>query len=108
MFQLMNSSSQYLESPSVVSDSLRPHGLYSHVQSILQVRILEWVAFHFSRGSSQPRDPTHGSNPGLLHCRQILYQLNHQGSPLSTLGRWKETSLDSSAPAILPKCWFRC
>ena len=22
-----------------------------------------------------------GSNPGLLHCRQILYHLNHQGSP---------------------------
>ena len=26
---------------------------------------------------------TQGSNPGLLHCRQILYYLNHQGSPLS-------------------------
>ena len=25
--------------------------------------------------------PTQGSNPGLLHCRQILYQLIHQGSP---------------------------
>ena len=25
--------------------------------------------------------PTHGSNPGLLHCRQILYQLSHEGSP---------------------------
>ena len=26
--------------------------------------------------------PTQGSNPGLLHCRQILYQRgNHQGSP---------------------------
>ena len=24
--------------------------------------------------------PTQGSNPGLLHCRQILYQLIHQGS----------------------------
>ena len=24
---------------------------------------------------------TQGSNPGLLHCRQILYQLSHQGSP---------------------------
>ena len=22
-----------------------------------------------------------GSNPGLLHCRQILYHLSHQGSP---------------------------
>ena len=26
------------------------------VRGILQVRILEWVAFPFSRGSSQPRD----------------------------------------------------
>ena len=29
------------------------------VHEILQARILEWVAFHFSRGSSQPRDETH-------------------------------------------------
>ena len=25
--------------------------------------------------------PTHGSNPGLLHWRQILYYLSHQGRP---------------------------
>ena len=25
--------------------------------------------------------PTQGSNPGLPHCRQILYQLSHPGSP---------------------------
>ena len=25
--------------------------------------------------------PTQRSNPGLPHCRQILYQLNHKGSP---------------------------
>ena len=37
---------------------------------ILQVRILEWAAI-----------PIQGSNPGLLHCRRILYHLNHQGSP---------------------------
>ena len=24
--------------------------------------------------------PTQGSNPDLLHCRQILYHLSHQGS----------------------------
>ena len=41
------------------------------VHGILQARILEWVAFPFSRGS----------NPGLLHCRQVLYQLSHKGSP---------------------------
>ena len=27
--------------------------------------------------------PTQGSNPGLLHCRWILYHLSHQGSPSS-------------------------
>ena len=31
------------------------------VHGILQARILEWVAFPFSRGSSQPRDRTHVS-----------------------------------------------
>ena len=25
--------------------------------------------------------PTQGSNPGLSHCRQILYQLSHEASP---------------------------
>ena len=47
-------------SASVVSDSLWHYGLCSSsgssVHRILQVRILEWVAISFSRGSSQPRD----------------------------------------------------
>ena len=34
------------------------------VHEILQVRILAWVAFPHSRGSSQPRD--------LLHCRWLF------------------------------------
>ena len=57
------------------------------VHGILQARILEWVAFPFFRGSSQPRDRTGvsciagRSNPGLPHCRQILYELSHKGSP---------------------------
>ena len=46
---------QVSESRSVVSDSSRPHGL---VHGILQAQILEWIAFTFSRGSSQPRDGT--------------------------------------------------
>ena len=45
----------------------------SSFHGILQARILEWVAISFSRGSSQE------SNPGLLHCRQILYWLSHKG-----------------------------
>ena len=47
------------------------------VHGILQARILERVAFPFSRGSSQPQV----SNPGLPYCRQILYQLSHKESP---------------------------
>ena len=35
---------------------LQPHGYTVH--GILQVRILEWVAFPFFGGSSQPRDQT--------------------------------------------------
>ena len=52
----------------------------SSVHGILQARILEWVAIPFTRGSS-----LQGSNLGLLHCRQILYHLSHQGSPLSLI-----------------------
>ena len=32
------------------------------VHGILQARIMEWVAFPFSRGSSQPRDRTQVSH----------------------------------------------
>ena len=45
------------ESLSVMSDSLRPHGIYT-VREILQAAVLEWVAIPFSRGSSQPRNQT--------------------------------------------------
>ena len=38
----------------------------------------EWIANPFSGVIF----PTQGSNPGLLHCRQILYRLSHQGSLL--------------------------
>ena len=31
--------------------------------------------------------PTQGSNSGLPHCRRILYQLSHQGSPRSWQGQ---------------------
>ena len=47
------------ESRSVVSTLCNPVDYTVH--GILQARILEWAAFLFSRGSSQPRDPTQGS-----------------------------------------------
>ena len=44
------------ESHLVVSDSFYPMDYI--VGGILQARILEWVAFPLSRGSSQPRNQT--------------------------------------------------
>ena len=49
----------------------------SSVHGILRAMILEWVAIPFSKGSSQTQE----LNPGLLHCRQILYHPRHQGNP---------------------------
>ena len=44
--------------------------------------------------------PTQGSNPGLLHCRQILYHLSHQGRP--GILEWVACpfSRESSRPSI--------
>ena len=63
------------ESCSVVSNSLRPHGLYSPWNSPGQntgVGSLSLLQGSF---------PTQGLNPGLTHCRHILYQVSHKASP---------------------------
>ena len=66
-------------SHSVVSDFFWPHGL---------VRLLcPWNSPGKNTGVGchsllEGIFPTQGSNPGLLHCRQILYHLSYQGSPL--------------------------
>ena len=66
------------ESRSVMSDSLRPQGLYSPRNSPGQntgaggLSLLQGIL------------PTQGSKPGLPHYRQILSQLSYQASP-STL-----------------------
>ena len=61
---------------SVMSSSLRPHGLYSlpgsSVHGIFQARILEQVAVSCSTGFSQPRDQTHVSCVSCIG-RWILY-----------------------------------
>ena len=77
LFQLSNLSSfiTISASHSLVSDSLRPHGLYSPWNSPGQntgVGSLSLLQGIF---------PTEGLNSGLPHCRQILYQLSHKGSP---------------------------
>ena len=63
------------ESHSVVSDSLRPHGLYSPWNSPGQNTGVG------SHSLLQGIFSTQGLNWGVLHCRQILYQLSHKGSP---------------------------
>ena len=47
------------------------------VHVILQARVLEWVAFPFSRKSSQHRDKTQVS----YIAGRFFYQLSHQGNP---------------------------
>ena len=64
---------------SVMSDSLQPHGL-------CPFRLLcSWNSPGMNTGVGshslmQGIFLTQGSNLGLLHCRQILYCLNHHGS----------------------------
>ena len=56
-----------------MSDSLRPHGLYSPWNSpgqntgVSSLSLLQGIF------------PAQGLNPGLLHCRRILYQLSYEG-----------------------------
>ena len=63
---------QDFESHSIMSDSLWPHALYSQWNSPGQntgVGSLSLLQGIFS---------TPGLNPGLLHCKWILYQLSHK------------------------------
>ena len=76
---------------SVMPDSLPPHGLWP-------TRLLHpWIFQATSTGVGchfllQGIFQTQGSNPGLLHCRQTLYHLSHQGSP-KLLNKSKSLSL---------------
>ena len=101
------------ESCSVVSDSLLPHGLHSPGQNTgvgsfslsrgsSQPRDETQVS-HIAGGFFLPAESpgklkntgvgslsllqqiflTQESNQGLLHCRQSLYQLSYQGSPIT-------------------------
>ena len=63
------------ESHSVVSDYLQPHGLYSPWNSSGQNTVVGSLSL------LQGIFPTQGLKQGLPHCRWILYQLSHKGSP---------------------------
>ena len=81
---------------SVVSNSLRPHGLWS-------ARLLcAWNSPGKNTGVGchsllQRIFPTQGLNLGLLHCRQILYHLSHQGIFHSLL---PNPGMEARSPAL--------
>ena len=64
-----------IESRSVMSNSLRTNELYSPWNSLGQNTGVGYLSL------LQGIFPTQGLKPGLLHCRRILYQLSHKGSP---------------------------
>ena len=66
---------KWSESRSVMSNSLWPYELDSPRNSPGQNTGVD--SFSLLQGIF----PTQGSNPVLPHCRQILYQLSHKGSP---------------------------
>ena len=52
--------------------------------------------------------PTQGSNPGLLHCRQVLYHLSHQGSPeTGEKNFWDPPHITSIHALSHPICYHR-
>ena len=59
---------------------MQPHGLYSPWNSPGQTTGVGSLSL------LQGIFPTQGLNPGLPHCRQILYPLSHKGSPGLDLG----------------------
>ena len=85
------------ESHSVVSDSLQPHGLYR----ILWARILEWVAFPFSRGSSRPWHQTQVSH---IAGRFFTIWAN-QEAETKTKNKTKQTNKQKTPRASLVAPW---
>ena len=118
------------ESRSVVSDSLRPHGLHSPWNSpgqntgvgslsLLQgifptlVSLIAGRFFLPAEPPGVPKNPGVGSlsllqgisptqemNRGLLHCRRILYQLSHQGS-LWWIRNWLQKQMADSQASVI-------
>ena len=84
----------WCESHSVVYDSLQPHGRYS-----------PWNSPGQNTGEDslcllQGIFPTQGSNPGLPHCRQILYRLSHREAKEYWSGEPIPSPLDLPYPEI--------
>ena len=78
-----------------MSNSLWPQGLHNPWNSPDQNTGVG------SRSLLQGIFPTQGSNPGLLHCRQIVYHLSHKGSPRTL--EW--VSYPFSSGSSWPRNW---
>ena len=75
----------------------------SSVHGIFQARVLEWGAIAFSTGVGshsllQGIFLTQGLNPGLPHCRLILYHLSHKGSPIDENKKARGQAPDQRSP----------
>ena len=79
-------------SRSVMSDSFRPHGLTRLLSPWNSPGKNTGVGCHafFKRIFV-----TQGSNPGLPHCRWVLYYLSLQGTPARFLCPWDSLSKNS-------------
>ena len=80
-----------------MSNSFWPHGVYSPWNSPGQNTGLG--SFSLLQGIF----PTQGLNPGLLHCRWLLYQLSHQGNP--RILEW--VAYPFSSRSFRPRNWTR-
>ena len=83
--------------PSVMSNSLWPHGLYCPWNSPGQNTGVCSLSFF------QGIITTQGSNPGLLDCRWMLYQLSHKGRP--KILKW--VAYPFSRVSSQPRNWTR-
>ena len=86
--------------------------LLSHVQLFVAPWIIQSMEFSLGQNTGvgslsflQGIFPTQGSNPGLLHCRHILYQLSHKGSP-SNSGELIYSDIDPVRRIIFHNCCF--
>ena len=73
------------------------------VHGILQGRILEWVAFPFSRGSSQPRDWTQVSHiaGGVFTSWATREAQEHcSGQPVPSQGDLPDPKIEPESPAL--------
>ena len=88
------------ESRSVVSDSLWPRGLYSpwnppgQNTGVVSLSLLQGIF------------PTQGSDPDLLYCRRIPYELSYEGNPSMKWGNGQKALSTVSQHKRNDRCQF--